>query len=306
MGGRQEADKRALVAELGSLSLEFTRLSQLTGKHKYFDAVQRITNHFDMQQNQTKIPGLFPIQVNALDENFALGDTFTFGGMADSLYEYFPKQYMLLGGLVDQYKNLYERAIEAAKVHLFFRPLHPENEDLLISGTVGSHGLQPEGQHLSCFVGGMVAIGAKIFNRTDELDISRKLVDGCIWAYDSMPTGIMPELFHVIPCKESEDCVWSTERWNQAVLTESRSTETTDPTDIIKDDRLPPGYTKITDRRYILRFVPSSFLSSSSSPNIRSIVPKPSNRYSYYIVLPVTAHSRTLPGACLPPFRMPP
>ncbi|KAF2794367.1 glycoside hydrolase family 47 protein [Melanomma pulvis-pyrius CBS 109.77] len=253
MNGAQEALSSTMSAEIGSLSLEFTRLSQLTGNPKYFDAVQRVTDQFEKHQNDTRIPGLFPVFLNALDEDFGSDKTFTFGGMSDSLYEYFPKQHMLLGGLVDQYQNLYERAIEAAKVHLFFRPLHPENQDVLVSGTTNIWGLQPEGQHLACFAGGMVAIGAKIFNRTDELDVARKLVDGCIWAYDSMPTGIMPETFNLIPCSDPEDCIWSTERWHKAVLTVSGNGETDDATDIIKEDHLPPGYTKIRDRRFLLR-----------------------------------------------------
>jgi hypothetical protein len=32
-----------VVAVLGSLSLEFTRLSQITGNEKYFDGIQRVS-----------------------------------------------------------------------------------------------------------------------------------------------------------------------------------------------------------------------------------------------------------------------
>jgi mannosyl-oligosaccharide alpha-1,2-mannosidase len=260
LDGKQEAPTQALSAELGSLSLEFTRLTQLTGDAKYFDAVQRITNQFEKHQNNTIIPGLFPILVDPRGETFSTGRTFTFGGMSDSLYEYFPKQHMLLGGLVDQYRNLYERAIEAAKQHLFFRPLTPQNQDILISGTVTKNAadivkLQPEGQHLACFTGGMVGIGSKIFNRSDELDIARKLVDGCIWAYDSMPTGIMPESFDLVPCNNPDDCLWSEERWHEVVMDENGFARTMDVDRIIREDGLVPGYTKIGDRRFLLRYV---------------------------------------------------
>jgi mannosyl-oligosaccharide alpha-1,2-mannosidase len=173
----------ALSAELGSLSLEFTRLSQLTGDAKYYDAVQRISNLIEAQQNNTAIPGLIPITVSPVDSDLTGYKTFTFGAMSDSMYEYFPKEYMLLGGLEQQYRTLYEHAIEPGKKHLFFRPLTPQNQDILISGNVrmnsfGLVKLDPEAQHLSCFVGGMVGIAAKIFNRTEELDVARKLVDG--------------------------------------------------------------------------------------------------------------------------------
>ena len=41
-GAQQTAGTATLIAEIGSLTLEFTRLSQLTGNLKYYDAVKRI------------------------------------------------------------------------------------------------------------------------------------------------------------------------------------------------------------------------------------------------------------------------
>lgn len=54
-----------VLAELGSLSVEFTRLAQITKEAKYYDAVARITNELDIWQNNTKMPGLWPQQVDA-------------------------------------------------------------------------------------------------------------------------------------------------------------------------------------------------------------------------------------------------
>lgn len=54
------------IAELATLSMEFTRLAQLTGKNKYFDAVERITDGLvEMQSAGTTIPGLFPEKIDA-------------------------------------------------------------------------------------------------------------------------------------------------------------------------------------------------------------------------------------------------
>lgn len=259
LSGFQEADAQSLSAELGSLTLEFTRLSQLTGEPKYYDAVRRITDILVTHQNRTNLPGLFPVLISPLREEFD-GDTFTFGGMSDSLYEYLPKQYLLTGGLEDEYRTLYEGAIEPAKKHLFFRPLIPQEQNILISGTVrtttlGSIKLDPEGQHLTCFAGGMVALGAKIFNRTDDLDVARKLVDGCIWAYDSMPTGVMPETFQTIPCYNEEDCTWSTDRWQEIVkkISGGDHPEESDVRELIESAGLQPGFTSINDPRFLLR-----------------------------------------------------
>ncbi len=62
----QRASSSASVAELGSMSMEFTRLAQLTGKIKYYDAVARITDAFEEWQNRgTALPGIFPQNVDA-------------------------------------------------------------------------------------------------------------------------------------------------------------------------------------------------------------------------------------------------
>jgi len=138
-------------------------------------------------------------------------------------------------------------------MHNVFRPLNKDNLNILVSGLVkvyeGRVELVPEGQHLVCFAGGMVAIASQIFG-LDDLSTARKLVDGCIWAYESTPAKIMPETFRLIPCKE--DCLWHEAEWHKEVL--SHLTGYGDAVDeIIQQSRLPPGFTDIMDRSYILR-----------------------------------------------------
>ena len=161
---------------------------------------------------------------------------------------------MLLGGLHQEYRALYEEAIETAKKNTFFRPMNKDNLDILLSGTIKVNesriDLDPQGQHLACFVGGMMGIAAKIFER-DDLVIARKLLDGCIWAYDSMPTGIMPETFHAVPC--TTDCLWDRGKWQQAVLDREQDLSGA-AADLTNGRRLPLGFTGIGDRRYILRY----------------------------------------------------
>ncbi|MCJ1321508.1 hypothetical protein MMC15_006853 [Xylographa vitiligo] len=219
-GKPQEAAAYTIVAEIGSLSLEFTRLSQLSGDPKYFDAVQRISEQFLRYQNQTRLAGMWPVIVTPENADFVSDNTFSLGAMSDSLYEYLPKvQYMLLGGLHKEYRDMYEAAIATAKQHNFFRPLNKDNLDILVSGLVkvyeGRVELVPEGQHLVCFAGGMIGIASQIFGLND-LSTARKLVDGCIWSYASTPAKIMPETFRLIPCKG--DCMWNEAEWRKEVL----------------------------------------------------------------------------------------
>lgn len=83
----QEAPDWMLVSQLGSLSLEFTRLSQITGDPRWYDAVARVTDLFAEQQNHTKVPGMWPVVVNPKAKELTQDTGFTLGGMSDSLYE---------------------------------------------------------------------------------------------------------------------------------------------------------------------------------------------------------------------------
>lgn len=260
MDGMKEASESALLAELGSLSLEFTRLSQLTGNFQYFDAIQRVTDVFEAAQNRTLLPGLWPTVVNAKTLQF-YNTRFTLGEMASSMYDYLPKQHLLLGGLANKYKKLYETAMEPIKKHFFFRPMTPGNADILMSGSAYSDnsGVLPESQmqHSACFAGGMVGIGAKVFERSDELAIARKLTNGCLWAYNSTQTGIMPEMFRLVSCRHSDQCEWNEERWWRAIVSKPQDNFSTHnrqlAPNIIKESRLPIGFYEVSDRRYQLR-----------------------------------------------------
>ena len=263
---KQAASEMALIAEIGSLSLEFTRLSQLTGNPKYYDAVARITDALERSQDYTRIPGLWPIVVNANQLTFK-SNIFSVSAMADSLYEYLPKQHLLLGGVGNQYRKLYEFALEAAKKHLFFRPMSPGDKDILIPGIArydeAAHAirLDPQMQHLGCFAGGMVALAAKTFNLEDDLPVARKLVDGCIWAYDSQVTGIMPEISQLTSCEDPSSCPWDEAKWHDAILSTRRETEedvkrfskAQRAQFVIQQERLQPGYTGLGDFSYKLR-----------------------------------------------------
>lgn len=267
-GERQEAPDGVLVAEIGSLTMEFTRLSILTGDPKWFDAVQRITDIFRKQQMTTSLAGMWPLVVNAKDEVFNQGSHFTLGAMADSTFEYLPKMSALLGGRLPEYQHMYEKAMDVASDWLLFRPMTPTNEDILIAGHIeareeeGTKLFTPqrEGQHLVCFVGGLYALGGKLFGRQDHLDIARKLTEGCIYTYKASPHGVMPETLYMVSCGSKDECEWDGTEWKKRVISAAGEQPTGDlgsdisrANTIIAEKRLPEGFTKIPDGRYILR-----------------------------------------------------
>ncbi|KAF2157713.1 glycoside hydrolase family 47 protein [Myriangium duriaei CBS 260.36] len=149
-------------------------------------------------------------------------DRYSLSGMADSTYEYFQKEYLLLGGLEEKYRGLHERSMDAATEYLLFRPLVPGNHDILISGDYDAwpgDDLKPQGErvpetaHLACFTGGMYALGAKLFDRPKDLEIAAKLTEGCVWAYNITKTGVMPEAFALMACESKTNCKWDEKKY---------------------------------------------------------------------------------------------
>ena len=241
------ASDDSTLATMGSLTMEFTRLSQLTGDMRYFDAVQRVTNVLEKQQFGSKLPGMWPQRYNSATIDFREGSSFSLGAEADSAYEYILKMYLLLGATTpaSQYERMYKSAIDTATQNLFFRPMTPDNLDIVISGkfivntgastmaNTGSSALLSESEHLTCFLGGMVGLGGKIFSNSTHVDTAEKLAQGCVWAYKTTPSGIMPENYQAIKCPSN--CQWNETFWQE------------------HGSFYPKGFTAVRDPRYHLR-----------------------------------------------------
>lgn len=256
-GKPQVAEERVLLAEIGSMTLEFTRLSQLTGDPKYYDAITRVTKVLEKEQDRTKLKGMWPVVVNARNLDFTEDNGFTLASLSDSTYEYLAKMYILLGGREPMYKTLYEKAMDTAIKHSIYRPMTPNNFDMLMSGFVRVEGstvfLDPEMQHLVCFSGGMFALGGKLFNDKEHVSIGQKIASACVWAYKASPAGIMPETSHLLECANITECHWDEKAWHDEITARAVSNKEEDPKQNIANLRLPEGFTSIEDRRYLLR-----------------------------------------------------
>jgi mannosyl-oligosaccharide alpha-1,2-mannosidase len=60
----QIAEEIVSASELGSFILEFTRLSQITGDQKYYDAAQRVMAALERHQDSTKLTVVWPVVLN--------------------------------------------------------------------------------------------------------------------------------------------------------------------------------------------------------------------------------------------------
>ncbi|KPI40541.1 Mannosyl-oligosaccharide 1,2-alpha-mannosidase MNS1 [Cyphellophora attinorum] len=246
--GQLEAGFHEPSTSAGSLALEFTRLSQVTRDPKYYNMVTKVAVLMQQSQNQTKLPGMWPANWNLATGNFVSDNSFTIGAFADSTYEYLPKMFALTGGADTMYAQMYRTAAEAITNSLLYRPTTPNEDDVLFAGSVwvesdGSQRLNPEGQHLSCFIGGMYGVGGKLIGDESHVELGLKLTKGCIWAYNAFASGIMPENFNLVACPSIHGpCPWDEEKWRQKLYA-----------DFDGHDDLPKGFTNARVPTYLLR-----------------------------------------------------
>ncbi|EFY99512.1 glycoside hydrolase family 47 protein [Metarhizium robertsii ARSEF 23] len=238
--GETLGDTSISGAASGSLCVEFTRLSQITGDAKYYDATERVKQFFYENQNHTKAPGLWPWDMNFREGTIKDG-FFTFGAGADSQYEYLPKMHALLGGLDPEYVEMTILSLDAGRDKLLFKPMTPKDEDILMSGNLdtftGKRESTAQMQHLTCFVGGMYALAGKLVGRNDYVDLAARLTAGCVWGYDSFPTNIMPEGTELVKCENMDQpCPYEQDRFSAG-----------------SSKNLPGGFLRINDGRYMLR-----------------------------------------------------
>jgi mannosyl-oligosaccharide alpha-1,2-mannosidase len=251
-----DVEASVVVASPGTITLEFSRLSQITGDSKYYSAVSKVMDLFNENQNKTKLPGMWPMYVSMSTPDLVGGYQFTIGGNADSMYEYLPKAHAMLGSASAssvKYEIMARNFMDTAIKNLFFRPMVPDNADVLISGNLDAlasaeelekfhYRLDPESEHLSCFIGGLYALGGRLFENTEYLNTGAKLAQGCMYAYKSFPSGIMPERYNMVLCPDNKKCKWDEERW--AIESKKRPEW---------KEHLPKGFTTAKDPRYILR-----------------------------------------------------
>ncbi|KAF2197917.1 glycoside hydrolase family 47 protein [Delitschia confertaspora ATCC 74209] len=256
-GEELDIEGSVVLASPGTATLEFARLSQITRDPKYYAAVSKVMDFFAENQNKTRLRGMWPMYISMSRQDVTSGYQFTIGGNADSMYEYLPKAAALLGASspeTGKFETMSKVFMDTAMTHLFFRPMLPGNEDILISGNVDvlqvsdeeeavyKPRLDPESEHLSCFIGGVYALGGRLFGNETYLDAGAKLAQGCMYAYKSMPTGIMPERYNMAICPDQKNCQWDEEYWAQAKAKRPEWKE-----------HLPKGFTTAKDPRYILR-----------------------------------------------------
>ncbi|KAJ2777628.1 hypothetical protein GGI15_004439 [Coemansia interrupta] len=188
--GQAVPASRVCLAEAGTVQLEYWKLSELTGNPVYHNAAQRVVDILD--ETAKPYPGLYPIWIDIESGNLTSGQI-TFGGQGDSWYEYMLKQYIFSHKKNDQYRRMYVESIDSMKEKMVKRSVF--DPQMYYVGDLDSTAkrFSPKFQHLTCFVPGMLALGSKVLDRPDDLELAKNLTYTCFQMYNQTVTGLGPE-----------------------------------------------------------------------------------------------------------------
>jgi len=177
----------SLLAELGTLQLEFRQLSVLTGNPVFR---RKVENVYKALRNKDR-NGMFPTKFNR--NSGRESGYYTFGGLSDSFYEYLLKMWLQGGRTEPKWRTMYDKAIDGM-VTLLKRKA---GVTYVGQQQGGRHVAKME--HLACFVPGMLALGAhtsadpsSVRSKRDMLN-AKALTYTCHKMYESFPAKLSPE-----------------------------------------------------------------------------------------------------------------
>ncbi|KAG6009357.1 hypothetical protein E4U21_002665 [Claviceps maximensis] len=180
-------------AGFGTLVLEWTRLTDLTGNKTYAELAQKAQKYL---MNATGVPQGYPGLVG-LTVDIATGK-FTdnhgsWGGGVDSYYEYLIKMYLYDPTEFAHYKDQWVLAADSTIKYLASHP--SSRKDLTFLAVYNSQKIIPASQHLASFAGGNFILGGVLLNEAKYVDFGLRLTESYYETYRQTASGIGPEVF---------------------------------------------------------------------------------------------------------------
>ncbi|KAH9051083.1 seven-hairpin glycosidase [Lactarius vividus] len=202
---KQLADRLSLawsksnIAEAGTLTLEWSRLSDYTGNDTYRKLVEGSV--LKIAANSAPLPGL-PAQAIDPSTGLPVGGYVSWGGGSDSYFEYLIKYARLSNTNDNTFADSWLTAVDTS-IRTLIKLTSGE------TSAVGNHvyladydskgRIRHVGSHLACFYAGNWLLvhraGGKLTNNDTIVQLALQLNDGCWNTYASDATGIGPEAF---------------------------------------------------------------------------------------------------------------
>ncbi|GFX18577.1 mannosyl-oligosaccharide alpha-1,2-mannosidase IA [Trichonephila clavipes] len=189
----------SILAEFGTLHLEFTYLSDITGNPVYKEKVNHIR---DFLAKMDKPQGLFPNYLNPKTGRWGQHHM-SMGALGDSFYEYLLKSWIQSNGEDVQALQMFQELAEAINDKLVFT----SKSGLRYLADLKYDRIEHKMDHLACFAGGFFAIGSEFMppNRQDYyLQLGKDLTHTCHESYDRTATKLGPESFRFSDASEAK------------------------------------------------------------------------------------------------------
>lgn len=180
----------SILAEFGTLHLEFVHLTELSGNPVFTEKVMNIRKLLDRIE---KPQGLYPNFLSPVSGNWVQHHV-SLGGLGDSFYEYLIKSYLMSDKTDEKAKHMYYSALEAIEANLVQKSSGGLTYVAEWRGGILDHKMG----HLACFAGGMVGIGADDGTpekRQHYLDLAAEITNTCHESYSRSATKLGPEAF---------------------------------------------------------------------------------------------------------------
>ncbi|KYQ90097.1 glycoside hydrolase family 47 protein [Tieghemostelium lacteum] len=183
-----------ILSEFGTMFLEFEHLARLTGDKVFYEKSRAMLDHLDNMHKKT--PGLYPIYV-AEDGSRFCNDQISLGAMGDSFYEYLIKMWIYYDKQEDQWQRMYMESTDSVIKHMY--KVSGKGHGYIPNYSNGRSNTNQE--HLTCFAGGMFALGAahnitgnETLNRI-HFHIGKEVTKSCAESYIRTGSGLGPEVF---------------------------------------------------------------------------------------------------------------
>uniref|UniRef100_A0A8C1SX42 alpha-1,2-Mannosidase n=1 Tax=Cyprinus carpio TaxID=7962 RepID=A0A8C1SX42_CYPCA len=178
----------SILAEFGTLHLEFVHLSELSRNPLFTEKVMNIRKLLNKIE---KPHGLYPNFLSPVSGNWVQHHV-SIGGLGDSFYEYLIKSYLMSDKTDEEAQKMYYSAMEAIEANLVQKSPGGLTYVAEWRGGILDHKMG----HLACFSGGMIGIGADdgpAGQKQHYLDLAAEITHTCHESYS--PTKLGPEAF---------------------------------------------------------------------------------------------------------------
>ncbi|KAJ0026788.1 hypothetical protein NQD34_017788 [Periophthalmus magnuspinnatus] len=180
----------SILAEYGTLHLEFMHLSKLSGNPEF---AQKVMNIRKVLNRLDKPQGLYPNYLNPNSGQWGQNHV-SVGGLGDSFYEYLLKAWLMSDKTDEEGKKLYYDALQAIETNL----MRKSSSGLTYIAEWKGGLLEHKMGHLTCFAGGMIALGADgaPSDKTGhQMELAAEIARTCHESYVRTALKLGPEAF---------------------------------------------------------------------------------------------------------------